>query len=400
MLSQGAYGLAKGGLGNILKNDNMSSHSTGNTRSAISAGAITLTNDAAQQTLTGQTAAQTIASLSRDTTTAHTAAQKQDVEGMKQDMATERLIEGEAFKQATVTADESYKTMFTKNHALYEVTKNPDGTLKAKEVNGTDSLKTGEDGKVHLSTNGIFNDTGAATKYTGQHATDPGTQYLIAFPEANSPVAELFVAGYQKFLESDALGLTNSTTQVVDIMNQYGQSGLAINGHSRGSLTVGNAMDSLANQQNAAGRLNGTNINFFGPAKDVNNANATLSSLQNQKTMTADQQNNSVLRYMCHVADPVCGIVGRNDPTGGTIPRGNGTTVDWSADGSGGSVSPGSTSLVWERLRAATGRENTSHNLYFVDQVNLQPGVSNQERGRLLNDFWRSGNPTLQPANR
>ena len=78
MFSQGKYGLAKGGLGNILKNNNMSSHSTGNTRSAISAGAITLTNETAQQTLTGQTAAQTIASLSRDTTTAHTAAQKQD----------------------------------------------------------------------------------------------------------------------------------------------------------------------------------------------------------------------------------------------------------------------------------------------------------------------------------
>ena len=172
MFSQGKYGLAKGGLGNILKNNNMSSHSTGNTRSAISAGAITLTNETAQQTLTGQTAAQTIASLSRDTTTAHTAAQKQDVEAMKQDMATERLIEGEAFKQVTVTTDEAYKTMFTKKHTLYEVTKNPDGTLNTKEVNGTDPLKTGADGKVHLTTNGIFNSTDAATKYTGQHATD------------------------------------------------------------------------------------------------------------------------------------------------------------------------------------------------------------------------------------
>ncbi|MEQ1527433.1 MAG: hypothetical protein ABL911_11905 [Gallionella sp.] len=62
---------------------------------------------------------------------------------------------------------------------------------------------TGEDRKVHLSTNGIFNSAEAATTYAGQHATDPSTQYLIAFPEANSPVAELVVAGYQKYMESD-----------------------------------------------------------------------------------------------------------------------------------------------------------------------------------------------------
>ncbi|MEQ1527436.1 MAG: hemagglutinin repeat-containing protein [Gallionella sp.] len=203
MFSQGAYGLAKGVLGNIIKNDNKSSGSSGSTRSTLSAGTLTLTNDAAQQALTGQTAKQTLASLNRDTTIAHTAAQKQDVEGMKQDMTIERAIEGEAYKQATVTTDEAYKTMFTKKHSLYEITKNADGTLNKNEMNGTDNLKTGEDRKIHLSTNGIFNSAEAATTYAGQHATDPSTQYLIAFPEANSPVAELVVAGYQKYMESD-----------------------------------------------------------------------------------------------------------------------------------------------------------------------------------------------------
>ncbi|MFH2134012.1 MAG: hypothetical protein ABII81_02370 [Pseudomonadota bacterium] len=193
-------------------------------------------------------------------------------------------------------------------------------------------------------------------------------------------MAELFIAGYQKYLEGDTLGLTNSTTQVVGVMNQYGQSGLQLNGHSRGSLTIGNAMDSMANQPNANGSLSGTRINFFGPAMNVKNADATLSGLQNRSAMPAAQQSNATLHYMSHVADPIGGIIGWNDPTGGTIPAGS--------------------NLVWQGIRAATGQENTSHNLYFVDQGNLQPGVSNQERGRLLNDFWRSGNPTLQPANK
>ena len=270
--------------------------------------------------------------------------------------------------------------MFTKKHTLYEVTKNPDGTLNTKEVNGTDPLKTGADGKVHLTTNGIFNSTDAATKYTGQHATDQGTQYLIAFPEANSPVAELFVAGYQKFLESDALGLTNSTTQVVGIMTQYGQSGLELNGHSRGTLTIGNAMDSMANKLNANGRLGGTTVNFFGPAMNVNNADATLSGLQNRSAMPADQQSNATLHYMCHVADPVCGIVGWNDATGGTIPMGS--------------------NPVLERLRAATGQENTSHNLYFVDYGNFQPTVKPELRLERVNKYWGDSIPTLQPASK
>ena len=77
-------------------------------------------------------------------------------------------------------------------------------------------------------------------------------------------------------------------------------------------------------------------------------------------TMSADQQSNAVLRYMSHVADPIGGIVGWNDATGGTIPMGS--------------------NPVLERLRAATGQENTSHNLYFVIMQNFQPEISDNLR--------------------
>ena len=137
-------------------------------------------------------------------------------------------------------------------------------------------------------------------------------------------------------------------------------------------------MDSMVNNENSKGSLSGTRINFFGPAMNVNNVDATLSGLQNRSAMPADQQSNATLHYMCHVADPVCGIVGWNDPTGGTIPMGSNS--------------------VLERLRAATGQENTSHNLYFVDQANLQPGLDKETRDDLLNKYWGNGNPTLQPA--
>ncbi|MEQ1527432.1 MAG: hypothetical protein ABL911_11900 [Gallionella sp.] len=95
-------------------------------------------------------------------------------------------------------------------------------------------------------------------------------------------------------------------------MNQYGQTGLALNAHSRGSLTIGNAMDSMTHKLNASGSLSGTNINFFGPAMNVNNADKTLGGLQNRQAMPTNQQSNAVLQYMNHVADPIGRIVGWN----------------------------------------------------------------------------------------
>ena len=52
-------------------------------------------------------------------------------------------------------------------------------------------------------------------------------------------------AGYQKFLEEDKTGLTNATQEVKGMMETYGTSGLHLDGHSRGSMTVGNALKSL-----------------------------------------------------------------------------------------------------------------------------------------------------------
>jgi hypothetical protein len=158
-------------------------------------------------------------------------------------------------------------------------------------------------------------------------------------------------------------------------------------------------MDSMARHENAKGSLSGTRINFFGPAMNVNNADATLSTLQNRPSMPAAQQSNATLHYMCHVADPVCGIIGWNDATGGTVPMGSGTVAGWSAeDGAGGSMRVGGSSPVWERIRAATGQENTSHNLYFVDYGNFLPMKDVDTRKDLLNKFWGNGNPILQPV--
>lgn len=186
------------------------------------------------------------------------------------------------------------------------------------------------------------------------------------------------IAGYQKYLESDLLGLANATQETKSVMQHYGADGLHLDGHSRGSLTVTNAMDSIENSPNAQGSLSQTTINFFGPAQNVANADETLSYLQNRDAIdNIDVKNSMVINYQAHMADPVSSVAGMNKPTGGSIPS--------------------DSLMIREMARAATGQENTSHNLYFINPVFFQPGSNPETRLQLIDNFWGGTTPVLMP---
>lgn len=200
---------------------------------------------------------------------------------------------------------------------------------------------------MHIAYNGIFNDAEAAEKYANQHSTAiDGPQYYAAFPKAGNAISELLVAGYQKSLENDFWGFTNATEETKLEMIQYGQSGLQLDGHSRGSMTIGNAMESLARNGNQ-GILSATTVSFFGPAYNAYQADSLLSYLQNRSAVTDPvQQQSMVLTLQNHIADPVGGgiLIGNNPSTEGTIPTGSSSLCE-----------------IW---RAITGQKNTSHNCY------------------------------------
>ncbi|WP_431276020.1 hypothetical protein ACQ858_07010 [Variovorax ureilyticus] len=260
------------------------------------------------------------------------------------------------YSEAKKFTDEAYRTQFLKDHPIYEVLKdengNPTGTRRLSDEEVL-RLQPAADGKIHVANNGIFNDLDAAAKYAAQHSTaEGGPQYLIHFPEAEYMVSELMIAGYQAFLEG-TFDLTNATQTTVDLMNRYGQDGLHFDGHSRGSLTTGNAMEVLSNQ-GVAGVLSNTSINFFGPAYNVSNASALLGYLQGSGY-------DGIVQYQNHMADPVGILIGRNPPTGGTLPGGE-------------------SSVLWQMIRAATAQPITSHNCYGT-----APGA--------CANFWNAGLP-------
>jgi filamentous hemagglutinin len=202
------------------------------------------------------------------------------------------------------------------------------------EPEETRNLKPGDNGQITIATNGINNtlDTAAANALQN----DPGkeTVYLVYFPEASNALAELLVAGYQKFMENDFWGLSNATTQMGSYALQYGNDSLTLDGHSRGAMTIGNALESLINA-GWSDVLGGTNINLFGPAYSAQDTANLLFGLGGSATGVTLQN---------HLADPVGTIIGGNPATGGTIPAGS--------------------SWLQEAIKAITGQPVTSHNSY------------------------------------
>lgn len=170
-------------------------------------------------------------------------------------------------------------------------------------------------------------------------------------------------------VDNDFWGLTNATEEAKWAMLYYGQAGLHLDGHSRGSMTIGNAMESIAKMPGAEGALSGTTVSFFGPAYSASKADQLLSYLQDRNTIADPaQRQNMVLTLQNHMADPVGRFIGGNSPTGGTIPEGS----------------------TWlKEVINALGGQNTSHNCY---------GSSDADR---CHQLWQNSNfsPISKPIN-
>lgn len=330
--TQGKYGAAKGIIGNAIDNGAAEDDSSGRTLSAVSQGTIVVTDGVAQLEKTGKTVDETLASLSRDTKSIHTAAQRLDARDLAHQAEAVQIINKAIFAEAAKFSDEAYRTMFLKDHVIYEVIRGEDGKIAidengkalVRELSQSEkvSLQAGSGGRVKVFTNGIFNDEDAALGYTAQNI--PGgaeTIYLVAFPQTDSLVAELMVAGYQSFLENDLWGLANATVEIKDLMKLYGESGLDLSGHSRGSMTIGNALESLQRESDGKEPLSDTLIRFFGPAYNAEKAAGMLYEMSEGRQDTVYLQN--------HKYDFVGVALGNNPATYETVPNKSYKIREW-----------------------------------------------------------------------
>ena len=180
--------------------------------------------------------------------------------------------------------------------------------------------KTGKtESKYVVAFNGIFNDHNAAAKFAVQNyiaGRDDKTGnidqkvykdvYFVHHPKAKNGLSELLVAGYEKMFETsfgNLLGMDNSSLQAMNMMKQYGKDDLYLGSHSRGTLTVSNALKALNTEDNREKKLlSNTTVKMVGPAADVTRADGYLSQLQTGKERTTSDGS---IRIENHASDPV-----------------------------------------------------------------------------------------------
>ncbi len=324
MLTQGKYGVAKGVIGNVLNNASESSNSSGQTRSAVSAGTVTITDDGKQQQLTGKTAEATVANLNRDTANAHTAAQKLDIEQMKQTVEAERAIKEQTIKMVTAFTDETYRSRFQQQPKAIKVecpvgaNCDADPSKLTRSLATADDIKNADPGSI-LAVNGILNDEKRAAELgyqniepstntqTGQREK-PTTIYVMHIAPANNTISELLGVAYEKIVTSadyglaNFLGYTNAMETYAALLASRGQQETTSLGHSRGTLIQESSFTILANRPDANGNTY-TNPNLT--VRGVGGAADAQSYTDKAAKIINDPEQNKNITYNYFSNDPV-----------------------------------------------------------------------------------------------
>ena len=351
------YAAAKIGLVNLASNSSQSENNQSTTNAVISDGNFNIASIQGKQNI------ETIKkSTEQDANKLEKADHAKMQKEVEQDVATIQSFT----KNVGGATDEAYRTMFIAEHRMFthkvdekgkpiedlEILKKIDEEADAQgisrdvylqnqiekgrniyvlhelsdqernqlqKVTYTDP-KTGKtESKYVVAFNGIFNDHNAAAKFAVQNYIAGSNEktgdinkriykdvYFVHHPKAKNGLSELLVAGYEKMFETsfgNLLGMDNSSLQAMNIMKQYGKDDLYLGSHSRGTLTLSNALKALNTEDNRAKKLlSGTTIKMVGPAADVTRADGYLSQLQTGKERTTSDGS---IRIENHASDPV-----------------------------------------------------------------------------------------------
>ena len=351
------YAAAKIGLANLASNSSQSENNQSTTNAVISDGNFNIASTQGKQNIETikKSTEQEVNKLEK---VDHAKMQKE----VEQDVATIQAFA----KNVGGATDEAYRTMFIAEHRMFthkvdekgnpikdpEILKKINEEADAKGLDRTEYLKqqlekgrniyvlhelsdqernqlqkvtytdpkTGKtESKYVVAFNGIFNDRNSAAKFAVQNyiaGRDDKTGnidqkvykdvYFVHHPKANNAFSELLVAGYEKMFEGsfgNLLGMDNSSLQAMNMMKQYGKDDLYLGSHSRGTLTVSNALKALNTEDNREKKLlSNTTVKMVGPAADVTRADGYLSQLQTGKERTTSDGS---IRIENHASDPV-----------------------------------------------------------------------------------------------
>ena len=351
------YAAAKIGLANLASNSSQSENNQSTTNAVISDGNFNIASMQGKQN---------IETIKKSTEQDANKLEKVDHAKMQKEVEQDVATIQSFAKNVGGATDEAYRTMFIAEHRMFthkvdekgnpikdpEILKKINEEADAKGVSRKDYLqeqldkgrniyqlhelsdqernqlqkvtytdpKTGKtESKYVVAFNGIFNDRNSAAKFAVQNyiaGRDDKTGnidqkvykdvYFVHHPKANNAFSELLVAGYEKMFEGsfgNLLGMDNSSLQAMNMMKQYGKDDLYLGSHSRGTLTVSNALKALNTEDNREKKLlSNTTVKMVGPAADVTRADGYLSQLQTGKERTTSDGS---IRIENHASDPV-----------------------------------------------------------------------------------------------
>ncbi|WP_375608399.1 MULTISPECIES: hemagglutinin repeat-containing protein [unclassified Bartonella] len=130
--AMGEYDIVKNIAKNVLDHAEQQDSREGYTKSAISDGTIVITDELGQKALTGQGVDQTIASLNRNTAEAHKGVSQIDVTKLEQTAGEDREMATQLLEEGFKYSDDSYKTMFIKEHPIAVVDRDENGNTIMK----------------------------------------------------------------------------------------------------------------------------------------------------------------------------------------------------------------------------------------------------------------------------
>ena len=355
--SSDLYAAAKMGLANLASNSSQKENRQSTTYAVISDGNFNIGS---------QKGKENIESIKKSTKQEANKLEKIDYSQMQKEVEQDVATIQAFAKNVGGATDEAYRTMFIAEHRMFthkvdekgnpikdpEILKKINEEADAKGLDRTEYLKqqlekgrniyvlhelsdqernqlqkvtytdpkTGKtESKYVVAFNGIFNDRNSAAKFAVQNyiaGRDDKTGnidqkvykdvYFVHHPKANNAFSELLVAGYEKMFEGsfgNLLGMDNSSLQAMNMMKQYGKDDLYVGAHSRGTLTISNALKALNTEDNREKKLlSNTTVKMVGPAADVTRADGYLSQLQTGKERTTSDGS---IRIENHASDPV-----------------------------------------------------------------------------------------------
>ncbi|WP_155834240.1 hypothetical protein [Halotalea alkalilenta] len=168
MLIQGKYGLSKAVIGTALNNGDARESDNGRTLAAVSAGTLEIVTNRGSSTRPGRAAKRPSPPSTVTLRVATMVSSASIPRSWKRKQAeAERIIKNAVAVEAFKFSDDAYRTMFVKEHPMYEVMLNEDGSVKLENdkpvlrlLSDEEklALKAGPDGRIRIGVNGIFND--------------------------------------------------------------------------------------------------------------------------------------------------------------------------------------------------------------------------------------------------